>query len=146
MQHLPISNFYRVNMQTRRVGGAFGGKASRLTQVAAACAIAAAELSKPVRIHLDLESNMALAGGRMPYYCKYKAGVDKNGLLQAVDMHILCDAGSNFNEGGASVAAYHAKSCYASKSWKFLPQVARTDTHSNSYMRAPGKYIFYYTI
>jgi len=84
-----IYTIVRVNMQSRRIGGGFGGKASRLTQVAAACAIAATALSKPVRIQLDLESNMALAGGRMPYYCKYKAGVDKNGLLQAVDMHIL---------------------------------------------------------
>lgn len=62
----------RVNVQTRRLGGSFGMKITRATLVAAACSIAAAELGKPVRIHLDLNSCMTLVGGRMPYYCKYK--------------------------------------------------------------------------
>ncbi len=125
-------------MQTRRLGGSYGGKISRSTQVAAACAIAASELSKPVRIHLDLNSNMALVGGRLPYYCKYKAGVDKDRLLQAVQMTIISETGSDFNEGTAFFGASFAKNCYSSKAWKFLPQLAKTDTPSNTYCRAPG--------
>lgn len=64
--------FSRVNIETRRLGGSYGGKISRATLVATACAIAAAELSRPVRISLDLDTNMALVGGRLPYYCQYK--------------------------------------------------------------------------
>ena len=64
--------FLRVNVETRRLGGSYGGKISRSTLVATACAIAAHELSRPVRISLDLDSNMALVGGRLPYYCQYK--------------------------------------------------------------------------
>ena len=62
----------RVNVIVRRLGGSYGGKITRSTQVAVACAIAAHNLHKPVRIQLDLATNMALTGGRLPYYFKYK--------------------------------------------------------------------------
>lgn len=61
-----------MNVQTRRLGGAYGGKASRSNLVGSACAIAASELSKPVRIALDLNTNMSIVNGRTPYYCQYK--------------------------------------------------------------------------
>ncbi|XP_046441655.1 indole-3-acetaldehyde oxidase-like isoform X1 [Daphnia pulex] len=128
----------QVNVQTRRLGGGFGGKISRSTLVAVACAIAASELSRPVRIALDLDTNMALTGGRLPYYCHYKAGVNKNGLLQAVDLKIISDCGCSFNEGTAYIAASFAKNCYASKCWKITPLLAKTDTASNTHCRAPG--------
>ena len=47
-------------MQTRRLGGSYGGKISRSTLVATASAVAATEIGHPVRIQLDLDSNMAL--------------------------------------------------------------------------------------
>jgi len=128
----------QVNVIVRRLGGAYGGKISRATHVAAACAIAASALNKPVRIQLDLATNMTMVGGRLPYYCKYKAGVDEKGLLLAVDMSIYSDCGHNFNEGTAFFAASFAKNCYSSKSWKLRPYLIKTDTPSNTYCRAPG--------
>lgn len=79
----------QVNVETRRLGGGFGGKISRSNLVAAACAIAAAELSKPVRIHLDLNTNMVLVGGRFPYYCKYKVVLLHN-LIHLRSVLISC--------------------------------------------------------
>ena len=63
---------FRVNVVVRRLGGAYGGKISRATQIATACAIAAYTVGKPVRMQLDLATNMTMVGGRLPYYCKYK--------------------------------------------------------------------------
>ena len=63
---------FRVNVVVRRLGGAYGGKISRGTHIATACAIAAYTLGKPVRVQLDLADNMMMVGGRLPYYCKYK--------------------------------------------------------------------------
>ena len=89
--------FFRVNVSTRRLGGSYGGKISRSTLVAVACAIAATELSKPVRIALDLDTNMALVGGRLPYYCKYKVLIvfTTNRCLYEYDNSISVD-----EEGG----------------------------------------------
>ncbi|RXG69500.1 Xanthine dehydrogenase [Armadillidium vulgare] len=56
----------------RRIGGAYGCKISRSNLVAAASAIAAHKLKKPVRIALDIETQMTLVGWREPYYSKYK--------------------------------------------------------------------------
>ena len=71
----------------------------------------------------------------------FKVGLDKEGLLQAVDMTIVTDCGFNFNEGTAAHAAMFAKNCYTSKAWKFSPKLAKTDTPSNTYCRAPGQLI-----
>jgi len=128
----------QVNVVVRRLGGAYGGKISRGTHIATACAIAAFNVGKPVRVQLDLATNMAMVGGRLPYYCKYKAGVDERGLLQAVDMSIYSDCGYNFNEGTSFFAASFAKNCYSSASWKLRPYLVKTDTPSNTYCRAPG--------
>lgn len=77
-----------VNVQTKRVGGAYGGKASRALMVGSACAIAANELSRPVRIALDLNTNMSIVNGRTPYYCQYK--VRKNVLTISSLFFIRC--------------------------------------------------------
>ena len=53
-------------------------------------------------------------------------------------MKIVSDCGGNFNEGTAFFACSFAKNCYAAKSWKFTPLLAKTDTPSNTYCRAPG--------
>jgi xanthine dehydrogenase molybdopterin-binding subunit B len=53
------------------MGGAYGGKARPASHVAAAAAIAASKLNKPVRLIMDIKSNMQLMGKRFPYFAKY---------------------------------------------------------------------------
>ena len=50
--------FRQVKVVCRRLGGAFGGKASRCMPPAAAAAVAAAKLHKPVRYVLTREDDM----------------------------------------------------------------------------------------
>lgn len=56
----------------RRIGGGYGGKISRQNVVVAATAVAARKLQRPVRVVLDLNTHMSLAGWREPYYSKYE--------------------------------------------------------------------------
>lgn len=65
-----------VNIKVRRLGGGFGGKISQPNNVAAACAVAASKLRRPVRMRMDLQTNMEMLGKRLPYLVKYKASVD----------------------------------------------------------------------
>ena len=74
----------------------------------------------------------------MQFFKSIQAGVDAQGILQAVEMDIMSDCGCNFNEGTAAYACTFAKNCYSSQSWKFHPYLVRTDTPSNTYCRAPG--------
>ena len=70
-----------VNITVRRLGGAFGGKISQPNHVAAACAVAANKLRRPVRMRMDLRANMEMLGKRLPYLVKYKASVDSEKKL-----------------------------------------------------------------
>jgi xanthine dehydrogenase molybdopterin-binding subunit B len=62
----------RVTVTVRRLGGGYGGKISRPAQIAAACAIAAHKLGKPVRHVMSLRTNMEAMGKRPPYVHTYK--------------------------------------------------------------------------
>ena len=66
-----------INMTVRRLGGGFGSKVSRQNLVATAAAIAAAKLSRPVRLVLDLETQMTALGWREPYYASYEVNMEK---------------------------------------------------------------------
>jgi len=59
-------------VQVKRLGGGFGSKISRASQVAAACAVAANALKRPVRMVLDLRENMRIVGGRASLKTKYE--------------------------------------------------------------------------
>lgn len=54
------------------LGGGLGAKGTPPTHIAAAAAIAATTINKPVRVQLDLEANMTMIGMRMPYFMKYE--------------------------------------------------------------------------
>jgi xanthine dehydrogenase/oxidase len=56
----------------KRLGGAYGAKITKASHVAAACAVAAHVTAKPVRMVLDLETNMKVIGKRLPYMAKYE--------------------------------------------------------------------------
>lgn len=64
-----------INMSVRRLGGGYGGKATRAAWVASACAVAAYQTNQPVRVVLDLETDMRMFGKRLPYLSKYEVKV-----------------------------------------------------------------------
>lgn len=62
-------------LQVRRLGGAYGGKITPPASFAAAAAIAAQKLNRPVRLILDFHSNMELVGKRHLYLVKYQVSI-----------------------------------------------------------------------
>lgn len=61
-------------VEVERVGGAYGGKASRSALVACACALAAAKLGRPATLVLPLEDNMHAVGKRAEFEADYQVG------------------------------------------------------------------------
>jgi len=59
-------------MIVRRIGGSYGSKITKATHIACACAVAAHILKRPVRVVMDLETNMKMIGKRLPYFNKYE--------------------------------------------------------------------------
>ena len=62
----------RVTVIVRRLGGGFGGKLSRGVQVACGAALVANEMDVPCRFILPLDTNLTIAGRRLPCQCEYE--------------------------------------------------------------------------
>ncbi|KAG0560330.1 hypothetical protein KC19_10G172500 [Ceratodon purpureus] len=88
--NLPLNN---VRIITRRLGGGFGGKATRNIQISTAVALAAYKLRRPVRISLDRNTDMQMVGGRNPTETSYRVSFTKSGKITALKADILLESG-----------------------------------------------------
>lgn len=77
-----IKFLIRINMKVRRLGGAYGAKLSRSSHAATVCALASHLLQRPVRIVLNLETNMAWQGKRFPCYTEYEVRTNKRYVIE----------------------------------------------------------------
>lgn len=90
-----------INIQVRRVGGAYGAKISRSIQLACASAVAAHHLNRPVRFVMTIEANMNIIGKRYACINDYEVEVDDNGKVQKLVNDYVEDSGCSSNEPGS---------------------------------------------
>nr|XP_050853429.1 uncharacterized protein LOC127065310 isoform X1 [Vespula vulgaris] len=127
-----------INVNVRRLGGAYGAKISRSAQIACACALASHKLNRPARFILSIESNMISVGKRYSTKQEYEVGVNNNGRIQYLNSTHWGNAGCSFNELHAPVVLHHMGSCYDPSRWSCDGFEVKTDLPSNTYCRAPG--------
>ncbi|GAX76008.1 hypothetical protein CEUSTIGMA_g3451.t1 [Chlamydomonas eustigma] len=84
----------QVHAKVRRLGGAFGGKASHCQKVAIAAAVACKKAGEQVRFAVNRNTDFALCGGRLDTEVEYSVGYDGSGLLHALDMRVLLKGGA----------------------------------------------------
>lgn len=78
-----------VGVEVARVGGAYGGKASRSALAACACALVAHRLARPARLRLPLPDNMHAVGKRGEFEADYR--VWRLSFLLAFGRHFSSD-------------------------------------------------------
>lgn len=66
------------------------------TFVATPCAVACWTTGRPVRIILDLETNMNMLGKRHPFRIPYEVTFDEEGRIGILKMDVICDSGIAF--------------------------------------------------
>jgi xanthine dehydrogenase/oxidase len=91
----------RVNMRVRRMGGAYGGKESRSTPIAMYMAVAARKSSRPVRMMLNRDEDIAISGQRHPFQARWKVGVDIQGKIQVLEIDMYNNGGYSLDMTGA---------------------------------------------
>jgi xanthine dehydrogenase/oxidase len=128
----------KINVTVRRLGGAFGAKISRNGLVSCAAALAAWKLRQPVKLSLSLPDNMAVIGKRWPLSTDYEVGLDANGVIQYLTCSHYSDLGALFNETGMGELLNLFTSNYTPDTFTVHMNVAITDTHTNTWARAPG--------
>jgi xanthine dehydrogenase large subunit len=129
-----------VTVETRRMGGGFGGKESQATQWAAIAALGAHVTGRPCKVRLDRDDDFVLTGKRHDFRCDWRVGYDTQGRIAAyaVDLNARCGYSADLSLGVVDRAMFHAANSY------WLPVAAirskrlKTHTVSNTAFRGFG--------
>jgi xanthine dehydrogenase molybdopterin binding subunit len=129
-----------VTVETRRMGGAFGGKETQANHVAAWSALLAFHAQKPVKIHLFRDDDQIMTGKRHPFLAFYEIGFDEQGRITAYDVELNSNAGAATDLSMAILerAVFHADNAY------YIPHIAvvgkawKTHLPSNTAFRGFG--------
>ncbi|NLO91199.1 MAG: molybdopterin-dependent oxidoreductase [Elusimicrobia bacterium] len=84
---------HKVELDIRRLGGAFGGKESTAVWTTAP-ALAAFLLKRPVKLSLERNEDISTTGKRHAYEYDYKLGLDAEGRILAYEITLFQHAGA----------------------------------------------------
>ncbi|RBP09146.1 xanthine dehydrogenase molybdenum binding subunit apoprotein [Roseiarcus fermentans] len=129
-----------VTVETRRMGGGFGGKESQACTWAAMAAVAAKVTGRPCKVRLDRDDDFALTGKRHDFRADWAVGYDDHGVIAGYDvmLNARCGCSVDLTPGVVDRAMFHAGNGY------WLPDVAigtrrlKTNTVSNTAFRGFG--------
>ena len=129
-----------VEVEVKRMGGAFGGKETQGNHVAAWAALLANATKRPVKIHLFRDDDQIMTGKRHRCYGKYKVGFNNNGQINAYKVEINLDAGSSTDLSMAILerAMLHADNAYYLPNVNIVGIAYKTNLPSNTAFRGFG--------
>jgi xanthine dehydrogenase large subunit len=115
---------HNVRVETRRMGGGFGGKESQGNALAVACAVVAAATGRPAKMRYDRDDDMMITGKRHDFRIDYRVGVDAEGVIEGIEFvhHTRCGWAQDLSLPVADRAMLHSDNAY------FLPAV-RIESH-----------------
>ena len=133
-------SMHNVRVETRRMGGGFGGKESQGNALAIACAVVASATGRPAKMRYDRDDDMIITGKRHDFRIDYRVGVDTAGVIQGIAFvqYARCGWAQDLSLPVADRAMLHADNAY------FLPDVRieshrlRTNTQSATAFRGFG--------
>ena len=129
-----------VEVEVRRMGGAFGGKETQGNHVAAWAGLLANAVRQPVRINLFRDDDQVMTGKRHRFLSKYEIGFDDRGLILAYRVEMNSDAGSSTDLSRAILerAMLHADNAYFIPAVSITGQAWKTNLPSNTAFRGFG--------
>jgi len=135
--HLPMS---AVRVETRRMGGGFGGKESQGNWLAIACALAARATGRACKMRYDRDDDMVVTGKRHDIKVRYRAGFDGDGRVLGVDyVHLVrCGWSQDLSLAVADRAMLHAENCYWMPNIRIESHRLKTNTASATAFRGFG--------
>jgi xanthine dehydrogenase large subunit len=130
----------KVQVECRRMGGAFGGKESQSALPACIAAVAAMRLNRPVKLRLDRDDDFMITGRRHGFEYDYEVGFTENGRILAVEVSMIANAGCSVDLSGPVMtrAICHFDNAYWLPNVSMHGYCARTNTQSNTAFRGFG--------
>lgn len=129
-----------VTVETRRVGGGFGGRRALAAQAAAIAALAAWRTGRPSKIRLDQAEGVALSGKRQRLKINYSAGINEAGLVNAVDVTFAARSGSGVDDSVETNdrIVLAADNAYYLPALRIVSRRFRSNNAPGAYVRGAG--------
>jgi xanthine dehydrogenase large subunit len=130
----------RIEVDTTRLGGGFGGKEDQATTWGVMCALATYHLKKPVKYSLHRMEDMRMTGKRHPYSSDYKIGLDKDLKILAYETTFYQNAGAAADLSPAVMerTLFHCTNSYFVPNVKATAYSCRTNLPPNTAFRGFG--------
>ena len=129
-----------VTVEVRRMGGAFGGKESQATIIAAIAALAADICKRPAKLRLRRDDDMVATGKRHDFLFRYELGFDDTGRIDGAVIDMAARSGNVADLSGGVVARAlcHGDNAYYIPNALFRGWPCKTNTVSNTAFRGFG--------
>jgi xanthine dehydrogenase large subunit len=130
----------KVEVDTTRLGGGFGGKEDQATTWGVMCALAAYHLKKPVKYALHRMEDMRMTGKRHPYSSDFKIGLNKDLKIIAYEATFYQNAGAAADLSPAVMerTLFHCTNSYFVPNVKATAYSCRTHLPPNTAFRGFG--------
>lgn len=131
---------HAIRVETRRMGGGFGGKESQGNALAVSCAIAASITKRACKMRYDRDDDMVITGKRHDFRIKYDVGFDATGRILGIDFLQLarCGWAQDLSLPVADRAMLHSDNAYLIENIRIESHRLKTNTQSATAYRGFG--------
>ncbi|MDD9741353.1 xanthine dehydrogenase molybdopterin binding subunit [Marinovum sp. SP66] len=131
---------HAVRVETRRMGGGFGGKESQGNALAVACALAAQVTGTACKMRYDRDDDMVVTGKRHDFRIDYEVGFDDSGRIAGIDFvqYARCGWAQDLSLPVADRAMLHADNAYLLDHARIESHRLKTNTQSATAFRGFG--------
>ncbi len=129
-----------IDVECRRMGGAFGGKESQPALFACVAALLAEATGRPVKLRMDRDDDMVVTGKRHDFLARYEVGYDDNGIILGYRVELASRCGRSADLSGAinDRAMLHSDNAYFLPAVEIVSHRCKTHTVSNTAFRGFG--------
>jgi xanthine dehydrogenase large subunit len=131
---------HKIEVDTTRLGGGFGGKEDQATAWAVMCGLASHLLNKPVKYILHRMEDMRMTGKRHPYSSDFRIGLDSDLKILAYEAVFYQNAGAAADLSPAVMerTLFHCTNSYYVPNVKATAYSCRTHLPPNTAFRGFG--------
>ena len=131
---------HAIEVEVKRMGGAFGGKETQANHIAAWTALLAQYTGKAVKMHLTRDIDQIITGKRHAFYSTYKVGFNDDGKLLALDVAHHSNGGAALDLSMAIMerALFHIDNAYYIPNLKVEGKAWKTNQPPNTAFRGFG--------
>ncbi len=129
-----------ITVETRRIGGGFGGKETQSFIFAAICTLLAKKTKCPVKLRIDRDDDIIITGKRHDFYSEYEVGFDELGIIKGLKVKLASRCGISPDLSGAinERALLHIDNAYFLENILIENYLCKTNTASNTAFRGFG--------